>query len=63
MFRTCKIGKLHMVCCPECKLWYAKNTMVVINYGLPNQSEVCVDCYEENHFVPPEPLKKGESNV
>lgn len=47
-------------CCPECKQWYAANTMVVLNYGKSNQSLVCIGCYEDNHFTPPEPLKKGE---
>lgn len=59
-FDTCKVGKLYMVVCPECKQWYERKTMVVINYGLPDQSEVCVGCYEDNHFIPPEPLKEGE---
>lgn len=59
-FNTCKVGKLYMVVCPECKQWYERKTMVVINYGLPDQSEVCVGCYEDNHFIPPEPLKEGE---
>ena len=34
--------------------------MVVLNYGQSNQVEVCVACYEEFFFVPPEPLTKGE---
>lgn len=50
-----------MGCCPKCNKWYAKNTMVVIDYGQSNQTEVCVDCYEEFFFIPPEPLPKGES--
>ena len=51
------------VLCPECNQWYAKNAMVVINYGEVNQTEVCMGCYEDNHFIPPEALKKGEENV
>lgn len=55
-----KRTKKKRVCCPECKSWYAENAMVVINYGKPNQSLVCIGCYEDNHFIPPEALQKGE---
>ena len=48
------------VVCPECKQWYARNTMVVINYERSDEFEVCVNCYEEKYFIPPEPLKKGD---
>lgn len=58
MFKKRKSKK--RVYCPECRQWYAEDSMVVINYGEYNQSSVCVDCYESNHFIPPEPLKKGE---
>lgn len=53
------IYKNEKVQCPDCKQWYARYAMVVINHGQENQTEVCIDCYEENHFVPPAPLKKG----
>lgn len=52
-------AKLRVVC-PECKQWYDKNTMVVIDYDLPTEKFVCIDCYEEKYFIPPEPLKKGD---
>lgn len=54
-----QIRRKHAVC-PECQHWYEESTMVVINYGLSNQIQVCADCYEEKYFIPPEPLKKGE---
>lgn len=63
MFNTVKLGKLVMAQCPECKHWYERNTMVVVNYGQPNKLEVCADCYEDKYFIPPEPLGKEETNV
>jgi len=58
--RTIKIGKVELRHCPECNKWYDRATMVVVNYNTRNEIEVCVDCYEEKFFIPPEPLKKGE---
>lgn len=55
-----KLKKKKKVCCPECNRWYAENAMVVLNYGEPNQSLVCIGCYEDNHFIPPKSLKEAE---
>lgn len=59
-FNQVKLGKIEMSYCPSCQKWYDRNTMVVVNYATINEIEVCVDCYEEEFFVPPEPLQKGE---
>lgn len=61
--RKIKPKKASRAICPECKKWYARDTMVVVRYGVTAEIEVCADCYEEVYFVPPAPLKKGENNV
>lgn len=69
MNKPIKIGKLEMACCPECNKWYARNTMVVVNRKVKfatspllenEQTEVCVDCYEEKYFIPPKGLREEE---
>lgn len=58
MFKILK--KKQRVCCPDCKQWYAADSMVVVNYQQPNQFEVCIGCYEDKYFEPWETLQKGD---
>ena len=63
MFNKIKIGKHEAAQCVICKHWYATRTMVVIDYQMPTEQYVCVPCYEDKIFTPPEPLTKGDENV
>jgi hypothetical protein len=63
MFNKVKIGKLGAAHCSLCKHWYDIRTMVVIDYQLPTEQYVCVPCYEDKIFIPPEPLMKGDKHV
>lgn len=63
MYNKTKIGKIEMACCPICKHWYDIRTMVVVDYQLSTEQYVCVPCYEDKIFVPPEPLMKGDEDV
>ena len=57
MFSKFKINKIAKACCPECKQWYERNTMVVVQDST-HTFEVCVDCYEEKYFVPPKGFRE-----
>lgn len=47
--------------CKECYTWYAKNSMVELNYGAQQGCPVCTSCYEDKYFVPPKGLREEAS--
>ena len=44
---------IEVVECPECGEYFPEGELVLVETDDNKEINVCVECYEDNHFVPP----------